>query len=124
MWPLFTTWSGGEIRISADQTGGRFPPSARRFFSGGRPVDFAPVVGHVIQIAVGVWHLHVDGGRDHAVAHGEQAGGNVGGVRLVHVDGGRKHAVAHGQQGAGGGGRAASRRPPVVQTQQPCYNYF
>src|ERR1017187_9735755 len=62
MWPLFTTWSGGEIRISADQTGGRFPPSARRFFSGGRPVDFAPVVGHVIQIAAGVWHLHVDGG--------------------------------------------------------------
>src|ERR1035441_956628 len=74
MWPLFTTWSGGEIRISADQTGGRFPPSARRFFSGGRPVDFAPDVGHVIQIAIGVRHVHVDGGRKHAAAHGQQGG--------------------------------------------------
>jgi TonB family protein len=32
-------------------------------------VKFAPNVGHVIQIAVGVGLLHVDGGRDYAVAH-------------------------------------------------------
>src|SRR5665647_1010919 len=42
--------------------------------------ELAPDVGYVIEIAVGVWLVHVNGGWDHAVAHGEQGGGNAGGA--------------------------------------------
>src|ERR1035441_32174 len=42
-------------------------------------VELAPDVGHVIQIAVGVRFVHVDGGREPAGPHGEQGGGDAGG---------------------------------------------
>jgi hypothetical protein len=63
----------------AQQHGGVLAAEGDAVGDGMLDVELAPDVGHVIEIAVGVGLVHIDGGRGHAVAHGQQGGGDAGG---------------------------------------------